>query len=137
MKVFDKVKKFFNAASVENNKPETSSLPPVEKRYLMSEIMELFSGRGGGGEYGQDLGEVTYMTCLKVLSESVGKIPVYLIDDNKNRVTNNEVSYLLTVRPNSYQTPSQFFGYLEFCRNHRGNAFSYINRFSLYLYAQQ
>lgn len=127
MKFFDKVKKFFNSASVENNKTETSS--SADRKYLMSEIMELFSGRGGGGEYGQDLGEVTYMTCLKVLSESVGKIPVYLIDDDKNRVTDNEVSYLLTVRPNSYQTPSQFFGYLEFCRNHRGNAFSYINRY--------
>ena len=94
----------------------------------MSEIMELFSGKGGGGEYGQDLSEVTYMTCLKVLSESLSKIPVYLIDNDKNRVSDNELSYILSVKPNPYQTPSQFFGYLEFCRNHNGNAFCYVNR---------
>ena len=125
MKIFDKIKKFFNAANVDN---QAEPLTSGEKKYLMSEIMELFSGKGGGGEYGQDLGEITYMTCLKVLSESLSKIPVYLIDKDKNRVSDNELSYILSVKPNPYQTPSQFFGYLEFCRNHNGNAFCYVSR---------
>ena len=127
LKIFDKFKNFFNSANVENDVPAAENTSEI-KTYLMSKIMDLFSGRGGGGEYGQDLSEVTYMTCLKVLSESLSKIPVYLIDNDKNRVTDNELSYILSVKPNPYQTPSQFFGYLEFCRNHKGNAFSYVNR---------
>lgn len=127
LKIFDKFKKFFNSANVENDVPSAENTSE-NKTYLMSEIMDLFSGRGGGGEYGRDLSEVTYMTALKVLSESLSKIPVYLIDNDKNRVMDNELSYILSVKPNPYQTPSQFFGYLEFCRNHKGNAFSYVNR---------
>ena len=123
MKIFDKIKKFFNSTGSDNNVSVAEN-----KTYLMSEIIDLFSGKGNDREYGQDLGEVTYLTCLKVISEAVGKIPVYLIDENKKRVKDNEIVYLLTVRPNPYQTPSQFFTYLEFCRNHRGNAFCYINR---------
>ena len=123
VKIFDRIKKFFNSTNDGNSVPVTQN-----KTYLMSEIIDLFSGKGSDREYGQDLGEVTYLTCLKVISEAVGKIPVYLIDENKKRVKDNEIVYLLTVRPNPYQTPSQFFIYLEFCRNHRGNAFCYINR---------
>lgn len=126
MKILDKFKKMFsNSLSTDK---EATSTTTENKTYLMSEIMDLFSGKGGGGEYGEDRSEITYLTCLKVLAESLGKIPVYLIDDNKNRVT-NDISYILNVRPNPYQTPSQFFSYMEYCRNHQGNAFAYVNRY--------
>lgn len=96
------------------------------QKISMSTIMELFSGKA----YNEisDLGEITYFTCLKTLSESVGKMPVYLIDNDKRRITNHDTSYLLQVAPNGIQTPAQMFTGLEYCRNHHGNAYCYIHR---------
>ena len=56
----------------------------AEPTISMSKIIELFSGKA----YNEitDLGEITYFTCLKTLSESVGKMPVYLMDEEKRRV---------------------------------------------------
>ncbi|MBR4904572.1 MAG: phage portal protein, partial [Selenomonadaceae bacterium] len=87
----------------------------------MTDIMELFSGKA----YDEisDLGEITYFTCLKTLSESLGKMPVYLMDENKNRIKNHATSYLLQVAPNEIHTPAQLFTYFEYCRNHYGNAY--------------
>lgn len=89
--------------------------------------MELFSN-SSYTELGSDLAEVTFFTCLKILSESVGKIPCYLIDSDKRRMTNHPTSYFLNVKPNPYQTPSQFFTFLEYCKNYYGNAYAYIER---------
>lgn len=83
---------------------------------------------GAFGRGTSDLSEITYYTCLKVLSESLGKLPCYVIDEEKRRVRGHEVNYALNVRPNEYQTPSQFFTYLEFCRNHYGNCYAFIQR---------
>ena len=98
----------------------------AEPKISMSTIMELFSGKA----YNEisDLGEITYFTCLKTLSESVGKMPVYLMDADKHRITNHDTSYLLQVSPNGIQTPTQLFTYLEYCRNHYGNAYAYLYR---------
>ncbi|MBR0288778.1 MAG: phage portal protein [Selenomonadaceae bacterium] len=98
----------------------------AEPKISMSTIMELFSGKA----YSEisDLGEITYFTCLKTLSESVGKMPVYLMDADKRRITNHATSYLLQVSPNGIQTPTQLFTYLEYCRNHYGNAYAYLYR---------
>ena len=94
----------------------------------MSSIIELFSGKA----YNEisDLGEITYFTCIKTLAESVGKMPVYIMDKDKRRIQNHETVYLLQVSPNSVQTPAQMFTYFEFCRNHYGNAYGYIQQAS-------
>lgn len=98
----------------------------AEPKISMSTIMELFSGKA----YNEitDLGEITYFTCLKTLSESVGKMPVYLMDADKRRITNHQTSYLLQVSPNGIQTPAQLFTYFEYSRNHYGNAYAYLYR---------
>ena len=75
-----------------------------------------------------DLSEVTYFTCLKALSESIGKMPVYLMDADKNRVREHETNRILSIQPNDTTTPIKFFTYLEYCRNHYGNAYAYIQR---------
>lgn len=100
-----------------------------ENKITMSRIMELFSGNYNA-ELGTDLGEIVYYTCLKVLSESLGKMPCYLIDADKRRITKHDAIWFLTVKPNRYMTPAQFFTYNEFSRNHYGNAYNYINRLS-------
>ena len=113
MKILDKIKKFFNSTE--------------ETKISLSYINELFS-RNGGGEYGDDLGEVVYFVCLKVLSESLGKIPIYLLDAEKRRVMDHETMKVLQISTNEYQTPAQYFTISEFNRNHYGNSYSFINR---------
>lgn len=97
------------------------------RTFSMSQIMELFSS-SYSADTGSDLGEIVFFTCLKILSESIGKIPCYLLDKDKKRITEHATTWLLSVKPNEFMTPAQFFTYLEFNRNYRGNAYVYINR---------
>lgn len=99
----------------------------ASERLSLSRWNDFFSA-GAFGRRCSDLSEITYYTCLKVLSESLGKLPCYVIDREKRRVGAHPANYILNVRPNEYQTPSQFFTYLEFCRNHYGNCYAYIQR---------
>lgn len=94
----------------------------------LSEINELFFSGQSAMQYGTDLSEITYFTCLKTLSEALGKIPVYLMGPDKERKTDHETSLFLSVSPNNVYTPIQFFTYLEFSRNHYGNAYVYVDR---------
>ena len=105
-------KKFTNSASDSN----TYSLQAINELFFNNQM----------GQYGSDLSEITYFTCLKTLSESIGKMPVYLMDDSKKRIMDHDAMRLLWDRPNSYMTPVQFFTYMERCRNHYGNAYAYI-----------
>lgn len=89
--------------------------------------MELFSN-SRSADLGSDLSEITFFICLKTLAESVGKIPCYLMDADKRRISNHQISYLINTQPNSIMTPSQFFTKMEYCRTYLGNAYSYIKR---------
>lgn len=98
-----------------------------EQKISMRTILDAFS-KSFDAELGADLSEVTYFTCLKTLAESVGKMPVYLMDKDKRRIMNHETTPLLQASPNLIQTPAQMFTFLEYCRNHYGNAYAYLNR---------
>jgi len=92
----------------------------------VADVMDLFST--GRGALGPDLSEVTYFTCIKTLAESLGKLPLNLMDSDKRRVTGHESTRFLTVEPNAVMTPVQFFTTLEYHRNHFGNGYAYIAR---------
>lgn len=92
----------------------------------MSQIIDLFSG-SGGATYGADISEITYFTCLKTLSEALGKMPVHIVNAKKERVE-HEATRIVEVQTNNVQTPVQFFTQLEYNRNHYGNAYAYIAR---------
>ena len=113
MKIWDRIK-----ARFARNEGETIK---------MSDIIELFGGSTGGGAYGADLSEITYFTCLKTLSEALGKMPVHVVDADKRRVA-HETASIVETQTNNVQTPVQFFTMLEYCRNHYGNAYAYIAR---------
>ena len=99
------------------------------KTVKMSEIMNLFSFKGNsGGSYGDDLGEIVYFICLKVLSESMGKIPLYLLDSEKRRIAEHDSVNVLQVSANHWQTPAQYLTLCEYNRNHYGNSYSFIKR---------
>ena len=75
--------------------------------------------------------DVTYFTCLKMMSETIGKMPWKMyqktdrgtmeIKDRKNKIIK-----LLSRRPNPFMTPTIFWSTVEMNRNHYGNAYVYV-----------
>lgn len=77
------------------------------------------------------LSEVTYFTCLKMLSETLGKMPIKFYQQTNKGVEDaepNEAYSLLKTRPNPQMTPTTFWGTVENNRNHYGNAYVWIRR---------
>lgn len=75
--------------------------------------------------------EVTYFTCLKMLSETLGKMPLKFYqetDKGIQKVKSNKAHKLLKTRPNALMTPSTFWATVEQNRNHYGNAYVWIRR---------
>jgi len=74
----------------------------------------------------KNISEITYYTCLKMLSETLAKLPLkYYQDTEKGRIRAepNKTYDVLANRPNRYMTPSTFWGTVELNRNHYGNAY--------------
>ena len=77
------------------------------------------------------LSEVTYFTCLKMLSETLAKMPIKFYQQTEKgveRAEPNAAYELLKTRPNPQMTPSVFWGAVENNRNHYGNAYVWIRR---------
>ncbi len=78
----------------------------------------------------QALSEATYFACLKMLSESVGKLPLKLQQDLGNlgivSAKKHKFYDVLRYRPNPFMTATSFWGTVEMCRNHYGNAYVYV-----------
>ena len=76
------------------------------------------------------ISEATYFACLKVLSESVGKLPLKLLRHRDNNGISTERGHplysILHDRPNPYMTATSFWSTVEQNRNHYGNAYCYI-----------
>lgn len=77
------------------------------------------------------MSEAVYFACCKVLSESVGKLPLKIqqfTQDKGIRVAREHPYYrMLNERPNRYMTASTFWSTMELCRNHYGNAYAWID----------
>lgn len=82
--------------------------------------------------------EVTYFTCLKMLSETLGKMPIKYYqetDNGKKKAPVDDVYELLRTRPNKVMTPSIFWSTVENNRNHHGNAYVWVRKqFKRYKY---
>ncbi len=77
------------------------------------------------------LSEVTYFTCLKMLSETLAKMPVKFYQKTDKGILEAEAtdtSKLLTKRPNPFMTPTVFWNTVEINRNHYGNAYVYMRK---------
>lgn len=77
----------------------------------------------------KELNEVTYFTCMKMLSETMGKLPLKYYQQTgkgKIRAEPNRSAYLLMNRPNRIMTPATFWGTLEFNCEHYGNAYVWM-----------
>lgn len=79
---------------------------------------------------GDALNEATYFACIKVLSESLGKLPLKLMKHDEDAgvisMRSHPLYYVLHNRPNPYMTSTVFWSTMERCRDHFGNAFALI-----------
>jgi len=66
--------------------------------------------------------------CVEVLSNSIAKLPFFVMDYNTKKHLNHSVLDLLSVRPNEVMTPSVFKKLIECQRLLKGNAYIYIER---------
>lgn len=108
-----------NAYKTLTNKPD--------KNYAMQQLID-FLGLQGTKE--NALSEATYFACLKVLSESVGKLPLKLLKHDKNggvvTARGHPLYFTLHDRPNPYMTSTTFWSTMEQNRNHYGDAYAWI-----------
>ena len=77
------------------------------------------------------ISEVTYFTCMKMLSETMGKLPLKYYQDTpegKIRADPTDMTRLLTVRPNPVMTPTTLWSSAELNCQHYGNAYVWIQR---------
>lgn len=77
------------------------------------------------------ISEVTYFTCMKMLSETMGKLPLKYYQDTpegKARADPTDMTRLLTVRPNPVMTPTTLWSAVELNCQHYGNAYVWIQR---------
>lgn len=90
---------------------------------------------------GEKIGEITYFTCLKTLSEIMGKLDIrkyeYSPKKGRERVFDNRLEYLLNVEPNEYYTATTLKQAVELNRNHFGNAYVYVERYAAGKFAGQ
>ena len=107
------------------------------KRLMKSEILAVDSANttlidmlGLGGVSKDALSEATYFACLKVLSESLGKLPLKLQQQTDDggvvKAYKHPLYNILSTRPNPYMTSTHFWSTVEYNRNHYGNAYVWI-----------
>lgn len=117
MKIWDKIR-----ARVRRKSAATS------EQMTLNQLLEFL---GVHDVSGAALSEATYYACLKVLSESIGKLPLKIQQFTQQqgiRIAREHPFYrMLNERPNKYMTASVFWSTMELCRNHYGNAYAWID----------
>lgn len=96
--------------------------------YTLQQLVEFL---GISGTDSSELSEATYYACMKVLAESVGKLPLKLQKATPGQgiqpMREHRYYRMLAERPNRHMGASTFWSLMEFCRTHHGNAYAYID----------
>ncbi|NLB90313.1 MAG: phage portal protein [Clostridiales bacterium] len=76
------------------------------------------------------MNEATYYACIRILSESVGKLPLKMQKQDKNHgigtASDHPLYRMLRYRPNPYQSATAFWTAMEQAKHHDGNAIALI-----------
>lgn len=128
MKVFDNIKHFFTRKS---STTETEKTSTTQTDAQMRALLNFLGISDDTNE--EMLSEATYFACMKVLSESIGKLPLKLLKysdkQGVKRARENPLYRVLHDRPNRYMTSTNFWSTVEYNRNHYGNAYVLINTY--------
>ncbi len=78
----------------------------------------------------KEMCEATYFACIRILSESVGKLPLKIMqnlpDGGVKPAINHPLYNVLRYRPNPYQSATAFWNSMEQAKHHDGNAIALI-----------
>lgn len=102
------------------NREIRSIITPADKSFLEFFGIEVASDAKGKNA----LKIATVYACFRILTESVGKIPIKIYKDKKE--ADHYLNVLLKRKPNPFMTSFNFWSCMEFQRNLRGNAYAYI-----------
>lgn len=85
---------------------------------------------GVSGANTNALSEATYFACMKILSESLGKLPLKLLqhtpDGGIRKCYEHPLYRIVGSCPNPYMTATTCWSTVEYNRNHRGNGYVWI-----------
>ena len=83
-----------------------------------------------GGVSAEKLSEATYFACMKILGESLGKLPLKLLrhdpDAGVISARGHPLYGVVGTRPNPYMTATHFWSTVEYNRNEYGNGYVWI-----------
>ena len=112
------------------NKNSKKSTKITSKNNKEDAMRQLINFLGLQDTQEKALSEATYFACLKVLSESVGKLPLKLLQHKEDggvvTARGHPLYFALYARPNPYMTATTFWSTMEQNRNHFGNAYAWI-----------
>lgn len=124
MKIFDNYKAKKEAKRIEDLKRTYKNLTDAE-----IELMKML-GMTPNQHNLSTLNSSTYLACLKLISESIGKLPLEL-HQYKDGITTRNISNpkydFLKLRPNKYTSSTLFWQQAVFSIYHYGNAYIYMD----------
>lgn len=116
MGLFDRIRKAYHALL------EETELTVADAALVQWLGLDTNQGRAA-------LSEATYFTCLKILSETMGKLPLKYYQQSMQgriRAEPTEAALLLGQRPNEYMTAATFWTAMEYNCQHYGNSYAWI-----------
>lgn len=99
---------------------------PAELADLAGLTYDTYTGKNVSSQKAMRLTAV--FGCIRVLSESIGMLPCNLYkvtDKGKEKAVNERLYKLLSLKPNGYMTPQEFWELLIVCLCLRGNFYAY------------
>ena len=100
------------------------------RRKSASEVDKLLNFLGVDRASGKDINEATFFACMRLLSESIGKLPLKLLQYTERQgvqTMRRDPRYnILGSRPNPYMTATLFWSTVEYNRSYWGNAYVLI-----------
>lgn len=115
-------KRLKNAYTAFKSAPEHNALSSKDLDFLDSIGVDISNKN--------EMSSATYYACIKMLSESIGKLPLKLYQKTDSGIVQaplTDTSRLLSIKPNSYMNASTFWSTMEQTCQHFGDAFAYID----------
>lgn len=117
MSIIDRFKNFWYGAP--NSPQKIKDIPLDSFPMFLPKSKRLFHPK----EFG--LSEITYFTCMRVLTETIAKIHLDIIDDSNEPVDDRKYWKCLNLMVNPAQSRYDFLQHMVFCILHYGNYYAY------------
>lgn len=105
--------------------------PPTEEALVSTDMQTWIDFLGIQDKTTSAMNNATFFNCIKILSETIGKLPLKIMqksNDNGTRIASEHyLSKVLGLRPNRHMAASVFWSFVEYQRNYYGNSYVYIS----------